>query len=416
MAFAKITLIGAMDYFEQQNMSLFDYLELPAGLDKEVLIDDLVYRACDFELLHINPDYTRYAIGAFSNKWQDTWQHWYDALNTEYNPLYNYDRYEVGTDKHTGTQGTVGTNGYTKGNTGTQTVANTGTQKNENTGTQTRDNTGYTETKDTGTQTIDNTGTQTIDNTGTQTNTNTGTETTAHTGTVTNVEDRDQSYSDTANHTGTDDMHVIFGKTTDRNFSETTTTTNEVAAFNSSTWSDHTKSTAVTNHNTDHTVEGGTEDHNETKNLTDTDNGSVNEDNTLTRTDDLVDLRTDDLTARRVDDLSQERTDDLTQERTDNLSSKRTDNLSETRTDNLTATRTDNLNQLRTDALTESLSGNDSSTRTDNLTDTRDMHMYGNIGVTTSQQMLEAELNIRKWNIYEKIADMFISEFCIMIY
>lgn len=43
-------------------------------------------------------------------------------------------------------------------------------------------------------------------------------------------------------------------------------------------------------------------------------------------------------------------------------------------------------------------------------------HAYGNIGVTTSQQMLEAELNIATWNLYEHIADLFISEFCIPVY
>lgn len=47
---------------------------------------------------------------------------------------------------------------------------------------------------------------------------------------------------------------------------------------------------------------------------------------------------------------------------------------------------------------------------------TRIGRMYGNIGVTTSQQMLEAELEIDKWNIYEHIANMFISEFLIPIY
>lgn len=55
--------------------------------------------------------------------------------------------------------------------------------------------------------------------------------------------------------------------------------------------------------------------------------------------------------------------------------------------------------------------------RTDINTDnTRTGHTHGNIGVTTSQQMLEAELNISKWNIYENIAKLFANEFCIMIY
>lgn len=43
-------------------------------------------------------------------------------------------------------------------------------------------------------------------------------------------------------------------------------------------------------------------------------------------------------------------------------------------------------------------------------------HTYGNIGVTTSQQMLQAELDIAEWNIYDHIKDLFMQEFCIMIY
>lgn len=42
--------------------------------------------------------------------------------------------------------------------------------------------------------------------------------------------------------------------------------------------------------------------------------------------------------------------------------------------------------------------------------------IHGNIGVTTSQQMLQAELDIAQWNIYEHIKDIFMQEFCIMIY
>lgn len=41
---------------------------------------------------------------------------------------------------------------------------------------------------------------------------------------------------------------------------------------------------------------------------------------------------------------------------------------------------------------------------------------HGNVGVTTSQQMLEAELQIAEWNLYEHITDLFLSEFVIPIY
>lgn len=43
-------------------------------------------------------------------------------------------------------------------------------------------------------------------------------------------------------------------------------------------------------------------------------------------------------------------------------------------------------------------------------------HLYGNIGVTTSQQMLESEYEVARFNIYEQIADLFIKEFCICVY
>ena len=43
-------------------------------------------------------------------------------------------------------------------------------------------------------------------------------------------------------------------------------------------------------------------------------------------------------------------------------------------------------------------------------------HLYGNIGVTTSQQMLRDELDIVTWNLYEHISDIFIDEFCILVY
>lgn len=41
---------------------------------------------------------------------------------------------------------------------------------------------------------------------------------------------------------------------------------------------------------------------------------------------------------------------------------------------------------------------------------------YGNIGIVSSQQMLESELDIAAWNLYEHIADIFLTEITIPIY
>lgn len=68
---------------------------------------------------------------------------------------------------------------------------------------------------------------------------------------------------------------------------------------------------------------------------------------------------------------------------------------SSTRTDNLTDSRTDNTTHTRTDNLSESESGTHSDTRT--------LTRSGNIGVTTSQQMIEAERELNKWNYFYNI-------------
>lgn len=85
---------------------------------------------------------------------------------------------------------------------------------------------------------------------------------------------------------------------------------------------------------------------------------------------------------------------------------KRTDNFTDT--DNGTSGVMDSGNTSGT------FSENGSANEQRILTHTA--RLYGNIGVTTSQQMLEAELDVSRWNIYKQIADLFVDEFCIMIY
>ena len=71
-------------------------------------------------------------------------------------------------------------------------------------------------------------------------------------------------------------------------------------------------------------------------------------------------------------------------------------NLTDTITPDLTETRTPNLTEIRTPEL--------------------ENHIHGNIGVTTSQQMLKSELDIAMWNLYENIINLFKAEYCIMTY
>ena len=318
MAWAKITIIGAYNYFKDRELGLFDYLRLPEGLDSETLIDTILYKASDFELMHINPDFTRFAIGAFCNKWMPTWEKWAEVLNMEYNPIHNYDRTEEGNDTHTGTQSNSGSEQINTSNTGTSTNDNILAETKLNTGTSEEAHTGTQNTKDIGASSELNTPGKTTE-------------------------------------------------TTHENITNgSTTTTNSVAAFNDSNWSNKDKSVVDTNigKNKDTTTESGRDSKAQSSSID------------STRTDDLSDIRKD--------------------------------NLSEARSGSNKNTRTDDLLEIK--------QGTNSDIRTDNLKDEHYLRAYGNIGVTSTQQMIEQELELRKFNLYEKISDMFIQEFCLMIY
>ena len=180
------------------------------------------------------------------------------------------------------------------------------------------------------------------------------------------------------------------------------------------------------------------------------------------RTDNLEHKRTANLTEERTPDLTTERTDDLTAERTDDLtetltprvkdvettktknkqttnnsvygfnstdpvpadssetSGQKTDNETErtlehpegtdttTNTGTETTTNTGTQTTTETGTDTKTTTGtdtyNDTGTQTTTHTGTEDIEAYGNIGVTTSQQMLESELLLRfKYNFFESI-------------
>lgn len=62
---------------------------------------------------------------------------------------------------------------------------------------------------------------------------------------------------------------------------------------------------------------------------------------------------------------------------------------------------------------TDTTDSNSTTTATDAEHNGR---IHGNIGVLTSQAMLESELNLGYWNVYEKITELFLQEFTIPVY
>ena len=73
----------------------------------------------------------------------------------------------------------------------------------------------------------------------------------------------------------------------------------------------------------------------------------------------------------------------------------------------------------------DNVTGNGSSTTNSDNTNNKNTdetldhnaHLFGNIGLTTSQQMASDEIRLRRdYNIYNLIADLFLNEFCIYVY
>lgn len=85
-------------------------------------------------------------------------------------------------------------------------------------------------------------------------------------------------------------------------------------------------------------------------------------------------------------------------------------------TGNTTTSDNSSNNTTSFNNVTDASKSSQSSTNTENTNNTQTGRAHGNIGVTTSQQMLESELDIARFNLIEQITDLFIQEFCIMVY
>lgn len=125
MSLAKLTTIGLWKYRKDHNMSdLFELLVLPEAIDRDTLINNILMRAGEFEVLWPDADYMHDAIGVFSNKWQRTFIKWVEANEQydEFNPLENFDRKEDWTENSVGSSSNTRTLNTTTATTGSGTV------------------------------------------------------------------------------------------------------------------------------------------------------------------------------------------------------------------------------------------------------------------------------------------------------
>ena len=99
MAIAKITMVGLEIALNYRNESIFDLMNLPVGIDKETVTDNIIVEGGEFEVLYADPEFFKNAVGVWSKKHYRTFEKWINALNIEYSPLENYDRFEDWSDE-----------------------------------------------------------------------------------------------------------------------------------------------------------------------------------------------------------------------------------------------------------------------------------------------------------------------------
>lgn len=90
MAFASLSILGLYEW----NTDIFANLVLPEGIDRDILIPEIVTECSDFPLLYPDYDFMKMLIGVWSQKELKIWSDLYRSENFQYNPIENYDRYE----------------------------------------------------------------------------------------------------------------------------------------------------------------------------------------------------------------------------------------------------------------------------------------------------------------------------------
>lgn len=160
MSSAKLTLIGMNSFFINAGDDLFKHLDLPEGLDKSTLTDNILLQGGEFEVVYSDPNVLQDFIGIWARREEATFKRWVDALAIEYAPLENYDRHENWTDTldSDGTSRTTGTNDTSTSGTVTTDVSaydsSSYQPKDKVTTSETIDN----DTTENNTSTLDNTG------------------------------------------------------------------------------------------------------------------------------------------------------------------------------------------------------------------------------------------------------------------
>lgn len=381
---ARVTLIGmenALNQMADTEKSLKDPWELEnVHFDPETLLSTIMIKGGQMEPLWTDPTFYYLMNRQWWRKWTPTFQKWCETLEKEYEPLWNKNAWEE-IHEDTTDNGTVGT-----------TTVNREVVDEDTTGSRTSQ------------EVIDD------DTTATRTNTEVTDKDISLTSTVETDEEQDntqtvsKNYTDKTHAEGTssdvlDGTEQLSGKDMiDHDYNKDVDTENKVSAFDSATYQPESTShtdDVLSAENTDTTYGRKTKTDN-------TDEQEYENDSTTTHTESISNVEDNNKHVETETRVTSAEDDTVT------------NNGRETGTDDRTTDFTENT--TGTDDKTTTFNGQiDQDSENDRDFD-RTSHTWGNIGVTTSQQMLEAELKVRYFNIYEHISDIFLDEMAVRVY
>jgi len=94
MATMRMTLIGLYDY----DSTLFDGADFPEGIDKDLAVETILLRCGESPALYQSVPFMKMKISNTARKWYNNIEHMLKAINEDYDPLHNYDRFEEWTE------------------------------------------------------------------------------------------------------------------------------------------------------------------------------------------------------------------------------------------------------------------------------------------------------------------------------
>jgi hypothetical protein len=116
----------------QSDPTIFNGLQVPDGVDKENVKDNILLESETLEVLYSDPTFLKAAITVWSTERLSIWQRLYETTQYEYNPIENYDRYEEGSNSNSGTSSGSNTASESGESSGTSSTESTGTSSGQN--------------------------------------------------------------------------------------------------------------------------------------------------------------------------------------------------------------------------------------------------------------------------------------------